>query len=73
MGLVDMSVGTPDSADWFQDGSIAIDMAKSLLLKTGLISEEDFDRSYQEMMAEMFSDDVYSMLLLLTVWGRVPC
>ncbi|HEV2656416.1 MAG TPA: methyltransferase domain-containing protein [Ktedonobacteraceae bacterium] len=69
---VDMSVGTPDSADWFQDGAVAIDMAKPLLLKTGLISEEDFDRSYQEMLAEMFSDDVYSMLLLLTVWGRVP-
>jgi SAM-dependent methyltransferase len=69
---VDMSVGTPDSADWFQDGSVAMEMAKPLLLKTGLISEEDFDRSYQEMLAEMFSDDVYSMLLLLTVWGRVP-
>jgi SAM-dependent methyltransferase len=69
---VDMSVGTPDSADWFQDGSVAMEMAKPLLLKTGLISEEDFDWSYQEMVAEMFSDDVYSMLLLLTVWGRVP-
>jgi SAM-dependent methyltransferase len=69
---VDMSVDTADSADWFQDGSIAMEMAKPLLLKTGLISEEDFDRSYQEMVAEMFSDDVYSMLLLLTVWGQVP-
>ncbi len=69
---VDMSVGTPDGADWFQDGAVAMQMAKPLLLKTGLISEEDFDRSYQEMEAEMFSDDVYSMLLLLTAWGRVP-
>ena len=69
---VDMSVGTPDSADWFQDGAIAMQMAKPILLKTGIISEEDFDRSYQEMEAEMFSNDVYSMLLLLTVWGRTP-
>jgi hypothetical protein len=38
----------------------------------GLITKEDFDSTYQQMLAEMLADNFCGLSFALTTWGQKP-
>jgi hypothetical protein len=45
---------------------------QQVLIKTGMTTQEEFDRLYREAELEMLSDDFCALWNFLTVWGEKP-
>ena len=43
-----------------------------LLLKTGVATQDEADRLYEQAMEEMQSEDFCSLAFILTAWGQKP-
>jgi len=67
---IDFSAGSEAHHGIFKDMQKLIPLAQPFLLKWGLITKEDLERLYQEMLAEMLSEDFCGVFFLLTVWGK---
>jgi SAM-dependent methyltransferase len=61
--FVDVSAGTTTWADFFHNVEIVYLQAQSLLLATGLVTQQEIDRLYTQMLIE---------LQMLDFWGRWP-
>ncbi len=69
---IDSSSGTEAHEAYVQDMMAATQQVLPFLLKTGAITQEEFEWTYQQMVAEMLADDFRAISYGLTVWGTRP-
>jgi len=69
---IDFSAGSEAHYGIFKDMQKLIPLAQPFLLKWGMITKEELDRLYHQMLAEMLSEDFCGVFFLLTVWGEKP-
>ena len=56
----------------YQNCVIAFKLVQPFLVKMGVVSQEEADQKYQQMLIEMMMKDFYALWYYLTVWGRKP-
>ncbi|HZR40439.1 MAG TPA: methyltransferase domain-containing protein [Ktedonobacteraceae bacterium] len=59
-------------ADMRNNARIVTLQLRTPMTKLGLVTEQEFDRLYQQMELELLSDDFSGVWPFLTVWGRKP-
>jgi ubiquinone/menaquinone biosynthesis C-methylase UbiE len=71
--VIDISAGTPDFEGFWRHFVYVIELVKPFMLKVeGLTTEQEYDRLYQEMQAEMLASDYCGMWTYVTAWGEKP-
>lgn len=68
----DFSSGTESHMSSYQNLRVAIKLLEPFVVKLQLISQEDFDILYQQVMAEMLSEDFSVMSWFLSVCAEKP-
>lgn len=68
----DFSAGTEAHAGMYQDFMVFFKLVQPFLIKTGIVTQEEVDRLYQQTLEETRSDDFCAMAFFLTVWGETP-
>jgi SAM-dependent methyltransferase len=68
--IMDFSAGAEARDGWYQDFMIAFQLGSPFIIQMGLITEEDFDNTYQQMLAEMLADDFCGLTFALIVCGQ---
>lgn len=69
---IDYSSGTEAYSGWYQNFMVILKLLQPFIVKSGLTTQEDASRLYEQAMQEMRSDDFCGILYLLTVWGQKP-
>lgn len=70
--LVNSSAGTPAHEGYTQDIIIAFELVLPFLTQTSLMTKEDFEPLYQQMVGEMLADNYRALSYGATVWGTKP-
>ncbi len=70
--LIDFSYGSEAHEGYVQDLMMGFRLIQPFLTQLNLITVKEFDKIYQEMMGEMFSDSFCAIAYGLTVWGTRP-
>ncbi len=52
--------------DFYRNAEIGYRLGKPFYLKTGIITDEEFEQLYQQMLIEMHSNDFYGMWHYMT-------
>ncbi len=68
----DFSAGTEAHAGMYQDTMVFFKLVQPFLIKTGVTTQEEVDRLYQQTLEEMRSDDFCAVAFFLTVWAETP-
>ena len=72
MHALEVSAGTEVYTDFYRNSEITYFLAKPFFLNTGVTTEEEFDRTYQQMLIELGSDDFTGMWHYMTALGTKP-
>jgi hypothetical protein len=72
MFALEVSAGTEAYADFYRNSEITYLLAKPFFINTGVTTEEEFDRTYQQMLIELGSDDFTGMWHYMTALGVKP-
>jgi ubiquinone/menaquinone biosynthesis C-methylase UbiE len=72
MHALEVSAGTEAYSDFYENSRITYLLAKPLFINTGVTTEEEFDRTYQQMLIELKSDDFTGMWHYMTALGVKP-
>ena len=72
MHALEVSAGTEVYSDFYRNSEIIYLLAKPLFVNTGVTTEEEFDRTYQQMLIELRSDDFTGMWHYMTAMGVKP-
>lgn len=67
--VLDQSAGAPAWMDSYRNYEAAYAQLQPLFVKTGLITKEDVEQLYQQLLAEIHSDDFRAMWNFMTAWG----
>ncbi len=71
--VMDISAGTADFEGFFRNFAYGFQLAKPFLLSVeGLTTEQEYDRLYQQMQAEMLASDFCGLWTYVTAWGEKP-
>lgn len=70
--LIDFSAGTEVRDGWYQDFMIGFMMGSPFIINMDLITKEDFQATYRQMLAEMLKDTFCGVGFSLAVWGQKP-
>ncbi len=71
--VLDISAGTADFEGFFRNFVYVMQLVKPFLLRAeGLTSEQEYDRLYQQMQAEMLASDFCGLWTYVTAWGEKP-
>ena len=70
--VVDFSFVSPDWSESYHNNRLAYESAKPLLVKLGLISQEEVDTLYEQMLVEMMREDYCGFGHLATISARKP-
>jgi ubiquinone/menaquinone biosynthesis C-methylase UbiE len=71
--VIDISAGTPDFEGYFRHFAYALKLVKPFLVKVeGLTTEQEYDRLYQQVQAEMLASDFCGLWTYVTAWGVKP-
>jgi SAM-dependent methyltransferase len=69
---IDFSAGSEAHYGLFKDMQILFPLAQPFLLRWGMTAKEELERLYQEMLAEMLSEEFCGVFFLFTAWGEKP-
>lgn len=69
---IDFSAGTEAREGFYQDFMIGFQLVQPFLTRMNLVTKEEFDLLYRQMLAEMLADDFCAITFSLTAWGRKP-
>jgi ubiquinone/menaquinone biosynthesis C-methylase UbiE len=69
---IDYSAGTEAYTAFYQDWKMVYKLAQPFYINTGVTTQQEVDRVYEQMLLEMMSDDFCAVHYLLTVWGEKP-
>lgn len=67
--FLEYSAGTEAHHSAYQDIMAAFQLLQSFLVHAGTITQEEFNQLYQQLPAEMLSNDFCGMWYFLRVWG----
>ncbi len=70
--VIDYSTETEYHEGFRQDWMVAFKLARPAFVGSGVITEEEFDQLYQQMLIDMLSDEFRGIMFLLTAWGEKP-
>jgi ubiquinone/menaquinone biosynthesis C-methylase UbiE len=71
--VLDISAGTADFEGFWRNFVYVMQLVKPFLLKAeGLTTEQEYDRLYQQMQAEMLASDFCGLWTYVTAWGEKP-
>jgi ubiquinone/menaquinone biosynthesis C-methylase UbiE len=70
--VIDFSAGTEEHETMRQNSMVVFKLMQPFLLKTRVATQEEMDRVYEQMLAEMLSDDFCGTWFYLSVWGQKP-
>lgn len=70
--FIDSSSGADSHYAVYKDMELLFSLLKSYIIKSGLVEEEEYDRIYNRMLADMLSDDFTSISFGLITWGIKP-
>lgn len=68
----DFSAWTDIYTDFTKDLTIALKLLQPFMLKMEVITPEDAEETYQQMMIETYSDDFCGIWYYFSVWGTKP-
>lgn len=69
---IDYSAGAEAHANMYQDWRVALKLLQPFLIKMGVTTQEEADRLYNQVLAEMLSNDFCGIGYFLTVCGEKP-
>lgn len=72
MHALEVSADTEAYADFYRNSEITYLLAKPFFINTGVTTEEEFDRTYQQMLIELGSEDFTGMWHYMTALGTKP-
>ena len=72
MHALEVSADTEVYSDFYQNSKITYLLARPLFLNTGVTTAEEFDRTYQQMLNELNSDNFTGMWHYMTAVGVKP-
>lgn len=70
--VMDISAGTVDFEGFFRNFVYIFELAKPFHLRARGITEQEYDRLYQQMQAELLSSDFCGLWTYVTAWGEKP-
>ncbi len=70
--VMDISSGTADFEGFWRNFVYIFELAKPFHLKAKAITEQEYERLYQQMQAEMLASDFCGLWTYVTVWGEKP-
>jgi ubiquinone/menaquinone biosynthesis C-methylase UbiE len=71
--VMDISAGTADFEGFWRNFVYVFELVKPFMLKIeGLTTEQEYERLYQHMQAEMLASDFCGLWTYVTVWGEKP-
>jgi len=70
--FVDSSCGADSHYIVYKDMEILFSLIKPYIIKSGLVEDEEYDRLYNRMLADMLGDDFTSISFGLITWGVKP-
>ncbi len=71
--VMDISAGTADFEGFFRNFVYVFELVKPYMLKVeGLTTEQEYERLYQQMQAEMLASDFCGLWTYVTAWGEKP-
>lgn len=69
---IDYSWDTEAYDGFLKDWRVGFKLVEPFLIATGVITEEDFEKLYQQVLIEMMAESFSSVMFLLTVIGEKP-
>ncbi|MBV9689764.1 MAG: methyltransferase domain-containing protein [Ktedonobacteraceae bacterium] len=69
---IDFSAGSEAHYGLFKDMQALFPLVQPFLLKWGITTKEELERLYQEMLAEMLTEEFCGVFFLFTAWGEKP-
>ncbi len=69
---IDFSAEAPAFASMYENCRIAFKGVQPFLIKMGIVTEEEAEQKYQQMLLEMLSNDFCGLWSYLTAWGTKP-
>jgi SAM-dependent methyltransferase len=69
---LDVSAGSEGYRSCFRNTQALFPLVQPFLLKWGMTTKEELERLYQEVLAEMLSEEFCCVTFMLTVWGEKP-
>ncbi len=71
--VMDISAGTTDFEGFWRNFVYVMQLVKPFMLKVeGLTTEQEYERLYQQMQAEMLASDFCGLWMYVTAWGEKP-
>jgi ubiquinone/menaquinone biosynthesis C-methylase UbiE len=70
--VADFSAGTKAFEGWYQSNKMTFPLLEPFIVQSGVISKEEYEQTYQQMVAEMLSNDFCGAVFLLTALGNKP-
>jgi ubiquinone/menaquinone biosynthesis C-methylase UbiE len=71
--VMDISAGTEDFEGFFRNFVYVFELVKPFMLRVeGITTEQEYNRLYQQMQAEMLSSDFCGLWTYVTAWGEKP-
>lgn len=70
--LMNYSYGTEFHQGFYQDWKVVYQLTQPFFVKVGVATQEEIEKTYQEMLLEMLSPDFHGTYDLHTFWGRKP-
>lgn len=70
--FIDASCGADSHYLVYKDMEILFSLLKPYIVKSDLVKEEEYDRLYNRMLADMLGDDFTSLSFGLITWGVKP-
>ncbi len=70
--VMDISAGTVDFEGFWRNFVYVLELVKPFNLKVKGLTEQEYDRLYQQMQAEMLSSDFCGLWTYVTAWGETP-
>jgi ubiquinone/menaquinone biosynthesis C-methylase UbiE len=70
--VIDFSAGMEAHESWFQNITVGFQLVKPFMIKHQVITPEEFEDLYQQMLIDMYSEHFCGVVFLLTLWGKKP-
>jgi ubiquinone/menaquinone biosynthesis C-methylase UbiE len=70
--MLDYSAGARAHLSFYENHKVAFNLLQPFFIKTGVSTQEELDTLYEQMLAEMMSDQFRALAYILSVWGYKP-
>ncbi|HEY4383860.1 MAG TPA: class I SAM-dependent methyltransferase, partial [Ktedonobacteraceae bacterium] len=67
--VIDYSAGTKANASVYANFSISHKLIQPFLIKTGVITQQEIDKLYEQCFLDMLSENFSALWIFMTAWG----